>query len=69
VSAWRGTITILARKIRSRIGSDDQKLRELQRLVLVPVELTLASERASLRPDNVRDIVLWALDGGSGSTH
>ena len=69
VSAWRATVTILARKIRSRIGSDDQKLRELQRLVLVPVELTLAGEHASLRPDGVRDIVLWALDGGSGSTH
>jgi hypothetical protein len=62
-SAWQRAIGAIARSLLADVDRDDRRLCELQRQVLVPVELALAQEwDRPLPPAKVRDLVLWALE-------
>lgn len=61
VSLWQQVLTFLAGEVLDRVADDDE-LRELQRTVLVPVELRLADQWwYALAPIDVATIVLVAL--------
>jgi hypothetical protein len=64
---WQQAVRAIARHLVAETGDDDERLRELQSQVLVPVELTLAQEwDRPLNPAKIRDIVLWALASRPG---